>query len=359
MTQILLTDLTSKTLDGTGAFDELMDAVAIRTQSELEKGNILKSDYSTVYLGAMQTVLQQSIAFLLTQEKSGKEADLISAQILKVEQETQNAIRQATVIQNQGLQIAEETLLITSKRALTDAQINSEVLAQTELQTKIDINGAQLLQMAQELILTQDKILTERAQVSLLGSQKLKIDKDIELSSSQLLTMTQERLLVVAKTAATVADTSKSNAEKLLVDANVTKVAQDILQSKAVVLKLTDERSNIVADTALATQNRLNKIQEVAVMSSQITKASSEAALVTQKKFTEAYQTSTLLPAQVALYGRQADGFLRDAEQKAAKIMVDTWAVRQSTDGALVNSSNKLADADIGAVVSALKSGLV
>jgi hypothetical protein len=61
----------------------------------------------------------------------------------------------------------------------------------------------------------------------------------------------------------------------------------------------------------------------------------------------------------MGLYKAQADGFVRDAEQKAAKIMADTWNVRRTTDEAVVaDGTNKLSDANIGKAIGKLLTGI-
>lgn len=55
----------------------------------------------------------------------------------------------------------------------------------------------------------------------------------------------------------------------------------------------------------------------------------------------------------------QVNGYRRDAEQKMAKLLVDTWSVRRSNDeGVVADTVNKLNDATIGAVVSAALKGI-
>ena len=95
-------------------------------------------------------------------------------------------------------------------------------------------------------------------------------------------------------------------------------------------------------------------------------KSSAETALLTQKVVTERAQTlavgvdaDSVLGKQKALYQAQTDGFTRDAEQKAAKLMVDSWNVRRTTDeGTVADATNKLADSYVGGAVSKLLSGV-
>ena len=55
---------------------------------------------------------------------------------------------------------------------------------------------------------------------------------------------------------------------------------------------------------------------------------------------------------------KQIDSYSRDAEQKAAKIMIETWAVRQNTDGGQIITTNHLGDTYIATAVDALLAGI-
>ena len=62
---------------------------------------------------------------------------------------------------------------------------------------------------------------------------------------------------------------------------------------------------------------------------------------------------------QKALYTAQTTGFTRDAEQKAAKLMVDSWNVRRTTDdGTVADGVNNLNDAAVGRAVIKLLNGV-
>jgi hypothetical protein len=84
MADILITDLTDGSLDinndwsGTGVFDKLIEAVNKNIEGQYNKGRISGSDYANVYLGSMQSVLAQSMEFLLREK-------LVEAQIQDTE----------------------------------------------------------------------------------------------------------------------------------------------------------------------------------------------------------------------------------------------------------------------------------
>ena len=79
---VQISDVTTTLVDGTGVFDVLMRSIDSHLDKQYISGRIKGSDYATVYLGALQTVLQQSIAFVLAEQKAEKELDLLDEQIL-------------------------------------------------------------------------------------------------------------------------------------------------------------------------------------------------------------------------------------------------------------------------------------
>lgn len=114
-------------------------------------------------------------------------------------------------------------------------------------------------------------------------------------------------------------------------------------------------------------------------------KSASEAGLLNQKTATELAQTSNIIPIDVghnydglpreifnestdtrtgvignqrALFKKQTDGFDRDAEQKMAKIMVDTYSVRQTTDNTSDPIDAGVDDLEINKVLDKAKSGI-
>ena len=98
----------------------------------------------------------------------------------------------------------------------------------------------------------------------------------------------------------------------------------------------------------------------------QVLKVGGETSLLTQKTATERAQTSptgvddnSIMGRQKLLYQAQTDGFKRSSENAAAKLLVDSWAVRRTTDeGTVADTNNKLDDATIGRAVNKMLTGV-
>lgn len=212
MAAIPVTSLTEATTTGAGVFDVLMRATKAHLEQEYSQGRIKGAEYSTVYLGAMQSAMQFAVQFLLSKEKSAAEIAEIEARTALLVQQKLNAVTEGLVLQAQKCKL--------------DAEY--DVLLQTKLKT------------VEEVGLLAQKKVTEVAQTVALG-----------------------------------------------VDDN------------------------------------------------------------------------SVIGRQKGLYLAQTNGLARDAEQKAAKLMVDSWNVRRTTDEATVaDAVNMLNDATVGRAVNKLLTGV-
>ena len=100
--------VTNNVVTGTGAFDDLMEAVNIHLEAQFQLGRITGTDYATVYLGAMQAALQNSVAFVMGLEKTNADVILTTKQGLKVDAEK-------LLVDAQELKTDGETALIAQK----------------------------------------------------------------------------------------------------------------------------------------------------------------------------------------------------------------------------------------------------
>lgn len=175
----------------------------------------------------------------------------------------------------------------------------------------------------------------------LLQSEQL--NKQLQLLDAQIANVTANTELVDAQVAKMEADTAISVKQLELLD-------NQILESQA--------------NVALVNQQKLNAEAQYTLIQKQQLKVDKESELLAQKLTTEIAQTSGnettvqgVLGKQMELIQKQADGFDRNAEQKLVKMMIDTWTVRQSTDGADV-LNNGLGDSEINNVLNIAKTGI-
>lgn len=129
MSTLALTELTTGTLDGAGVFDALMRANKVHLQNEFDKGRIRGPEYATVYLGALQSVMQTAVAYLLQSQKVTLEAQLIEQQIELIRQQRVNLLDDLTTNTAQRSKLASELTLLAQKTITEKAQVESAGVA--------------------------------------------------------------------------------------------------------------------------------------------------------------------------------------------------------------------------------------
>lgn len=147
MAEINVTDLTTGTVDGTGIFDALMQVTKAHIQEEYDKNRIKGPEYATVYLGAMQAVMDRALQFLLQQQRVDLEAQLLAEQIeteglqqLKLIQETTNLATENTVLVAQECKLRAEYDLIMEQKLKTTQE--TALLAQKKVTEQAQTNGS-------------------------------------------------------------------------------------------------------------------------------------------------------------------------------------------------------------------------
>jgi hypothetical protein len=304
MTDITVADLTQTTFEGTGVFDVLMRANKTHLDGEYLKNRIKGPEYSTVYLGALQSVMQTSLSFLFQRDKSNLELQILEQQILLAQV--------AVTKSNAELAILQANL---AKIPLELAQIT----AQTNLVTQQTANAT--------------------AELAIIQANALKVPAEIAQMGAQTSLIAQQEINAVS--------------QELQIDAQTAIVTQQTA-------------NEVIQGTVLSAQ--LCKLQaEFDLIESQTLKSGSENTLLVQKVATEKAQTTSLgvdedsiLGRQKSLYSAQTDGYKRNSEEKAAQMLLDTWKVRRTTDetGTLASATNKLDDATIGLVVGKVLTGI-
>lgn len=86
----------------------------------------------------------------------------------------------------------------------------------------------------------------------------------------------------------------------------------------------------------------------------------SEQKIITEKAQTDpsVIQEGSVIDMNNKVLAAQVDGFKRDAEQKAANTLLQTWIVRLNNDAALTNNANMLTDKYVGRAVEKMMAGV-
>lgn len=229
----------------------------------------------------------------------------------------------ATTLDNvlsQAIQFLLQKDVTTAQIALLDAQRAMAVTQELQVQKEILLTEKKIEQLDREIELMDDQQDLLKAQVLLTGAQK---DK----------TVVEADLLVLEK--------SKTTAETALVN-------QQVIASTKQVEILSAQLLNIPKEGVLLDKQTLKTVEETTFLSQRI---KTEKAQILDT--VDGAAVTGILGKQRNLYQAQTDGFTRDAEYKLASLMANTWTVRRSTDeGTVADTTNKLSDANIGAVLT-------
>lgn len=384
MTAITIANLTQATVDGTGVFDVLMRANKAHLEAEFAKGRIKGSEYATVYLGSLQAVLQTAFQYVLQENKVNqdilvmeKQILLLQSQIEMTNQQKANAIIEGTVLTNNAAKITAETAHLTQQTS--NAVIEGANLTKHGLM--VDAQKAQVAQQTTNLV----------AEALNIPKQGSKIDADTAQATAQTALVTQQRLNVIDELLTATAQRTKLAADAAHIAGQTSMVAQQTtnlvseelaIDAKTALLTeqlQTEQARNYIHPTDPLLSGNFEQERRVLVgqkckldaeyelLQREELKSAAEIILLGQKNETEKAQVLALgvdadsvVGRQKALYVAQTNGFSRDAEQKAAKLMVDTWNVRKTTDpdAADINASNKLIDTNIGRAIEKLLTGV-
>lgn len=309
--------LTEATLSGNGLFDILMRATKAHLQEEYSKQRISGPEYAKVYLESLTAVLGAATEFLL--QRDLKE---LERQILEVR------LEMAALEKDK---VEAEIRLVEAQVALAEAEAENVLKMGTKLEAETLMIGQQTTNLAVEAL-----------NIPKIGS---KLDAEVLLVGQQKANLAAE------------AENIPKIGDKLDAEALLTTQQRTNLEAEAL---------NIPKQGAVLDGQKCKLDAEFDVLQEQRLKTASETSLLNQKRLTEQAQTSStgidpnsVVGKQIALYAAQTEGFQRDAEQKAAKIMIDSWNTRRVSDeGTVADSTNKLADAYIGQAVTRLLAGI-
>lgn len=137
-------DLTERKVDGCGTFDILMSSVYAHLRTEFDKNRITGAEYTKAYIALTESVISNSVQFLLQKENAYWQAVAGQLEVVKtakaieeIEQNIINKGKEALVLDAQKLEIdqniinkGKEALVLDEQRKLIKEQMESQ-LAQT------------------------------------------------------------------------------------------------------------------------------------------------------------------------------------------------------------------------------------
>lgn len=190
--------LTTAGVDGNGVFDILMRSVRAQLDIEYKANRIKGSEYATVFLGALEAVMNTALTFTLTKHKTAQD-------ILLQEQQIEASKAQVALLEQQRLNAVAEGLNLASQKTQIDAQAALLVQQRTNLIDELITQSTNRLRIETEIDLINQKKATELAQIdgtgispdsiignqlSLYSAQAAGYARDAEQKAAQILTST-------------------------------------------------------------------------------------------------------------------------------------------------------------------------
>lgn len=353
-----VTELTTAEIAGTGVFDVLMQSVKNHVQEEHAKSRITGKEYATVYLEALQSTMAQSVEYLLRAKTLGFELDNLGKQGVLLDHQAEIAIKDAQLKFAQIAQTQAQTELTEQQVKSAEAEAHKIPVEISLLRSNLELAGVEKdLRIAQVSLAETEKDIAvynlankTPVEVKLLQAQTDSAQSQIALTEAQVVKITEENKVI------------PYNIERIQAEiANMTRqsdILEKELEIKISSLALQDKQL-LLADAEL----QVRKL-ELDVKRAEVESAQAQAQLYAAKVLTENAQTmdaahpNSVLGSNIAVLRAQASGYARDAEQKAAKILVDAWNVQRNTNEEInANATNLLYDTSIGKAVSAMLRG--
>lgn len=158
------------------------------------------------------------------------------------------------------------------------------------------------------------------------------------------------------------ADTALANKE---LEIKVAMLPLNIALTTAQIAKMEADATLAEKQLLLADRELILKDKELLLKDKELDLMAKQIVLTEQKVITEKAQTDPSVIVEgsvISMNNRvleaQVDGFKRDAEQKAANTLLQTWIVRLNNDAALTNDANMLKDKYVGRAVEKMMQGV-
>jgi hypothetical protein len=166
MSDIKLTDLTTNEIEGGGIFDDLMRSVKVHLKEELSNSRITDVNYSSVYLGALQSTMAQAVQFLLEKDKVGFQNELINTQQENLKKEGELLDVKIKLAEAELYNAKYQECALKTKIAQTEAETQSILQNTANTKTQASLITKNILKAQAEVDLYKQRRDTEAAQVA-------------------------------------------------------------------------------------------------------------------------------------------------------------------------------------------------
>lgn len=362
----LLTQLADRNLSEANALKVAADTTATENQAGLIAQQTLNATQEGLL--ATEQVAEASARNALGGHVEQELAQLV-ANVTQAKAEADLTAQQQSNLQAEALNIPKAGLKLDADTAISTQQKLNLIKEALQVQANTANTEQQTANLSKEGLLADEQVAEAVKRNALNGHLDQELAQMVAqtgLVEQQGTNLAAEALNIPKQGVLLTAQTSQASAQTGLIEKQALNAAA--------------EKLGIDAKTALTSQQATNAIKENIMMDKQICKleaefdllmeqklkAAAESGLLSQKAITEKAQVSaagvepdSIVGRQKAVFAGQVDGYKRDAEQKAAKLMAETWSVRRTTDeGVPADGTNRLSDADIGKAINKMLQGI-
>lgn len=364
--------LTTQDIEGSGVFDQLMKTTSLHLESQFRAGRIHANEYAEVYLQSIQTVLQQSMAFLMGKDQAYLQALLVQAQGRAAEVAVITGRVQLEVTKAQAMLVRSQAEAAEVEIALKKLELAGQNVQHAILQNQYE-QGKTALQTADYQLANLLPKELEKAQksIDMVSAQISDVTKDTELKDYQLTVTLPKQSTLLDKEA------SLKDKQVLISQAELEKTEVEVTKASYEVGSLMPAQlAGILKDTAVK-DYQLSYVLPVQVAGFELDNDGKDytntyvlpANLANIKETAEATRAKTAdtrldsFPVagstgrQSALLDQQRQSYIRADEAKVAKLYMDQWITKKSLDEGMTVPA-ALDDAHLTIVIEALRNNV-
>lgn len=364
VTRLTEEDLTSRTVDGGGMFDALMQSLGAHIREEYQQGRITGKEYAQAYLSMTQTALSVATQYLLGRDQAYWGAQAAQKQAQAAEAQVVQSRVNAEISKAQLQMAKTDAHTAAANYALAKLKLGTES-GQQDLQKKAlekatyevtSLLPAQLIQVQEQtsqITAQKDQVLYQTSAV--LPSQRANVDADTAAKDYQTQHILPAQLVQMQE------QTSQITAQK----------DQVLYQTNAV---LPSQRANVDADTAIKAyqSGHIMPAQKVGIEEDNAAKVFNVANILPAqhtglKEQNEAHRAKTLdtrsdgttpvagaIGVQKDLQKQQIDSYKNDSQYKVAKMLMDAWITQKSLDEG-ITQPDSVTNANIDSAMTSIR----
>lgn len=383
--------LGENTLGGTGAFDVFMTAMDKHLEREFKGNRITGSQYAEVYTAVANQVMGQAVSFTLQKDQSRWNAVTAQMQARIAEIQATEALIRLEQTKIEAANANFQLNLTAAQYALTKMQIATEEASHDAvaadvaakqynvnyiLPADLAIKHYERQQVMPTSVAAQkvqvDRILPAQAAIAEFQNRVLQpLEEDIQLLQRDRIIPTQadiedfkrDNMLPIELAQAQHVVNVRQPAESELIHEQIEKERANTLDTRrdgltpiSGVIGLQKDNLQVDYDTKLYNLNNTLPTQ-LTLLGEQITLVSEQGEKERAQTLDTRSDGATVegqIGKQKDLYDQQIDSFIKDAQQKAGKLFLDTWITRKTLDDA-VQPDIRFEVAEVGAVMDAIR----